>query len=291
MKVLHEQASYATAERSFDRLQAFLARRRLSTEPVHNMEGFERELHEYFVAAEREVLAEELARLDVDLPAVTIGGKLCRRVVRCEETYVSAAGPVRVMRTLYRGGCAEERTLCPLELRAGIVEGRWTPLAVRQVAFVVAHLTPQEGEDLFRELGDMRPSKSSLDRLPKQLAACWEAERARFEAMLRAQETVPLEAATVVVSLDGVMVPMKDGGRAQKRDEAKAQGKRTCGPAGHSKVGCGTLSFYDAEGDRVLSAGLWRRRQIRLGRDSSAPIEAQNPSQDCAREDSYLACG
>ncbi|MGH8652426.1 MAG: response regulator, partial [Gammaproteobacteria bacterium] len=42
---------------------------------------------------------------------------------------------------------------------------------------------------------------------------------------------------------------------------------------------------------RVLSAGLWRRRQIRLGRDSSAPIEAQNPSQDCAREDSYLACG
>ncbi|MGH7262187.1 MAG: hypothetical protein ACREI9_16225 [Nitrospiraceae bacterium] len=43
--------------------------------------------------------------------------------------------------------------------------------------------------------------------------------------------------------------------------------------------------------DRVLSAGLWRRRQIRLGRDSSAPIEAQNPSQDCAREDSYLACG
>ncbi|MGH8655974.1 MAG: hypothetical protein ACREYE_29030, partial [Gammaproteobacteria bacterium] len=42
--------------------------------------------------------------------------------------------------------------------------------------------------------------------------------------------------------------------------------------------------------DRVLSAGLWRRRQILLGRDSSAPIEAQNPSQDCAREDSYLAC-
>ena len=50
------------------------------------LRDFERELHEYFVAAEREVLAEELARLDVDLPAVTIEGKLCRRVVRCEET-------------------------------------------------------------------------------------------------------------------------------------------------------------------------------------------------------------
>ena len=92
---------------------------------------------------------------------------------------------------------------------------------------MVAHLTPQEGEDLFRELGNMRPSKSSLDRLPKQLGACWEAERTRFEAMLRAQERVPLQAVTVAVSLDGVMVPMKEGGRAQKRHEAKAQGKHT----------------------------------------------------------------
>jgi len=95
----------------------------------------------------------------------------------------------------------------------------------------------------------MMPSKSSLDRLPKQLSECWEAECTRFEAMLRAQETVPLKAVTVAVSLDGVMVPMKYGGRAQKRDEAEAQGKHTCGPAGHSEVGCGTMSFYDTDGD------------------------------------------
>ncbi|MCA1605465.1 MAG: hypothetical protein LC775_08365 [Acidobacteria bacterium] len=118
------------------------------------MECFERELHDYVVAAEREVLAEELVRLDVDLPAVTIEGEVYRQVVRCEESYVSAAGPVRVMRSLYRRLGEGERTLCPLELRAGIVEGRWTPLAARQAAFVVAHLTPQEGEDLFRELGN-----------------------------------------------------------------------------------------------------------------------------------------
>jgi len=43
---------------------------------------------------------------------------------------------------------------CMSTLRAGIVEGRWTPLAARQAAFVVAHLTSQEGEDLFRELGN-----------------------------------------------------------------------------------------------------------------------------------------
>ena len=153
MRVSHEQTAPVTPEKAFDRLQAFIAERRSSKEPCGDMECFERELHEYVVAVEREGLAEELARLDVDLPAVTIEGEVYRQVVRCEETYTSAAGSVRVMRSLYRRLGEGERTLCPLELRAGIVEGRWTPLAARQAAFVVAHLTPQEGEDLFREWG------------------------------------------------------------------------------------------------------------------------------------------
>jgi hypothetical protein len=258
MRVSHEQTAPVTPEKAFDRLQAFIAERRSLKEPCGDMECFERELHEYVVAVEREGLAEELARLDVDLPAVTIEGEVYRQVVRCEETYTSAAGPVRVMRSLYRRLGEGERTLCPLELRAGIVEGRWTPLAARQAAFVVAHLTPQEGEDLFRELGNMSPSKSSLDRLPKQLSERWEAERERFEAALRKEETVPPEAVTVAVSLDGVMVPMKDGGRTQKRQDAKAQGKHTCGPAGYQEVGCGTLSFYDAEGGRLSTVRLAR---------------------------------
>jgi hypothetical protein len=48
---------------------------------------------------------------------------------------------------------------------------------------------------------NMSPSKSSLDRLPKQLSGRWEAERERFEAALRSEETVPSEAVTVAVSL------------------------------------------------------------------------------------------
>lgn len=258
MRVSHECMAPVTPQTAVDRLEAFIAGRRSSKVRCGDIEGFERELHEYVVAVEQEVLAEELARLDVDLPAVTIEGEVYRQVVRCEETYTSAAGPVRVMRSLYRRFGEGERTVCPLELRAGIVEGRWTPLAARQAAFVVAHLTPQEGEDLFRELGNMAPSKSSLDRLPKQLSGHWEAERERFEAALRAEEAVPPEAVTVAISLDGVMVPMKEGARAQKREDAKEQGKHTCGPAGYQEVGCATLSFYDAVGERLSSVRMAR---------------------------------
>ena len=124
-------------------------------------------------------------------------------------------------RTLYR--CGRERAVVPMELRAGIVEGHWTALAARQASCVVAQMTPSEGEALLRELGNMAPSKSSLDRLPKGLSARWEANREAFESTLRETTVVPEEAVTVVVSLDGVMVPMKDGKRAEKRERSRAR--------------------------------------------------------------------
>ena len=47
-------------------------------------------------------------------------------------------------------------------------------------------MTPQECADALRELGNMSPSKSTLDRLPKHLSSRWEEHREAFEASLRA---------------------------------------------------------------------------------------------------------
>ena len=104
----------------------------------------------------------------------------------------------------------------------------------------------------------MRPSKSSLDRLPKRLGESWEAQREAFEADLRAQLEVPDEAVTVSVSLDGVMAPMKDGERQAVRASQRADGKRTKGPAGYREVGCATLSSHDAEGERLSTVRMAR---------------------------------
>ena len=240
------------------RLEEFLARRRSATKPVSDLEAFEGELHALFAAAEREALGEEIARFDVNAPVVVIDGVAHRQVLRCEEMYLSSAGPVRVERSLYSTRQSGERAVCPMELRSGVVEGRWTPLAARQATWVVAHLTPQEGEELFSMLGSMSPSKSSLDRLPKQLGRRWEKTRVEFEETLRQDETVPRGAVTMAASLDGVMLPMKDGQRAEKRAEAAAEGKRARGPAGYAEAGCATLSFFDRKGERLST--------IRLGR-------------------------
>ena len=216
----------------------------MRTRPLagEDFERVERELHERFVEAEREVLGELLERLDVDVPSVELGGRRYHRVLRSTESYTTAVGPVTAERTLYR--CGRERAVVPMELRAGIVEGHWTALAARQASCVVARMTPSEGEALLRELGNMAPSKSSLDRLPKGLGARWEANREAFESTLREAVVVPEEAVTVAVSLDGVMVPMKDGRRAEKRERSRAAGRRAKGPAGYQEAGCATLSFY-----------------------------------------------
>jgi hypothetical protein len=258
MQALQTCAAVSTDTSAFAQLHDFLAERQAAREPVADLETFEQQLHALFVAAEREALGEELARFDVDVPTIEVDGQRYHRVLRCAQTYCSASGPVRAHRTLYRVRLGDERALCPLELRAGLLEGYWTPLAAKQATWLVAHLTPQEGEACFAMLGNMTPSKSSLDRLPKQLSTRWEQERRQFEAALRQQETIPEAAVTLAVSLDGVMVPMKDGGRRQKRARTAARGHSTRGPAGHQEVGCATLSFYDKYGQRLGTRRLAR---------------------------------
>ena len=257
MRVFHTTQAVATAANAaVERLHQAVTRLRASRGGDESFEGFESELHTLFMAAEREVLAEELERLDVNRPQVVIDGQTYHRVLRSSETYTSAAGPVTVMRTLYRRG--REAAVVPLELRAGMVAGQFTPRAARQALWAVAHLTPQEAEGLFREVGNMSPSKSSLDRLPKACSTQWEAQRQHFEGQLREALSIPESAVTVAVSLDGVMTPMKDGARSAKREATLADGKRTKGPAGYQEVGCATLSFYDVEGERLSTLRMAR---------------------------------
>ena len=257
MRVFHTTQANATAvNAAVERLHDAATQLRAGRGADENFEDFERELHTLFMQAEREVLAEELERLDVNRPQLLIEGQRYHRVLRSSETYTSAAGPLTVMRTLYRRG--REAAVVPLEWRAGIVAGKFTPRAARQGLWAVAHLTPQEAEGLFREVGNMSPSKSSLDRLPKACSAQWETRRQEFEAQLRETLDIPAAAVAVAVSLDGVMTPMKDGARSAKREATFAEGKRTKGPAGYQEVGCATLSFYDAEGERLSTLRMAR---------------------------------
>ena len=251
----HNSASAPQA--ALSKLVDFIQHRQ-AARPATDLEQLERDVRALLMDVEREVVAAELARLDVNVPVIMLDGIPHRRVFRCAQSYFGAAGEIRVERSLYSTRDEGTRTVCPMELRAGIVEGRWTPLAAKQAIWAVAHLTPQESEELFRTMGGMRPSKSSLDRLPKLCGQRWEEERLHFEEQLREVQSIPEHAATVAVSIDGVMLPMKDGGRAEKRARAAARGAKIAGPAGYQEAGCGTISFLDAQGARLSTVRMAR---------------------------------
>ena len=87
----------------------------------------------------------------------------------------------------------------------------------------------QEGRSLCRR----RPARArgrSVRYWPTWTRSRWEEDREAFEESLRAATlTVPAEATTLAVSLDGVMAPMKDGQRQAKRAAAQARAERPKG--------------------------------------------------------------
>lgn len=257
MTACHALAAESTPQEipSMKALLNHIHDRRASSAPVEDFAAYERQLRALLAAVERDLVAEELQRHDVNVPEVLINGVSYRQVLRCPDTYLSLAGEIRVERSLYRNTTEGEHTLCPMELSAGIVEGYWSPEAAKLATYSIAQMTPGVAADFFERVGGMTPSKRSLDRLPKGLSAQWEAQRETFEIAIREQRCIPEQAVSCCLSLDGVMTPMRDGERRQKRQKAEEEGKETRGPAGYREVGCASVSFYDEEGERLQT---WR---------------------------------
>lgn len=122
---------------------------------VEDFEGFEQELHTLVMALECEMISAELGRYNIGAKEIEVDGKVYSRSIGLPETYLTAAGRITVERYLYHPADHPGKCICPLELRSGIIAGYFSPRAARQGAYVMAHLTPGESEELFGEIGNM----------------------------------------------------------------------------------------------------------------------------------------
>src|ERR1041385_6611874 len=250
------------------------------------LEEIERAIHQGILAVEADLMRRQVERFDLDVDEVQFEDQPYRRKMKSRQLYTGLAGTFEIERALYVPRSKTGKAICPLELRAGMVEDVWTPLAARLMTRAVASTTPKEAAELFGEWGGMKPSTSSLDRLPKRLSEKREEQRERFEAELRTLDMVPRAAVSVVVSMDGVQVPVKDGQRAEKRSQ---EDKRPRGPAGFREVGCGTLSFYDERGKRLKTARFGRMPEAKKV-TLKAQLEAELESIYSSRPDLLLVC-
>ncbi len=145
---------------------------------------------------------------------------------------MTSAGEVVVERTLYKDRTDQDgRCVSPMELTLGIIGDFWTPRAAQQALWVVTQMTPRKSAELFERVGSMKPSKSSLGRLPKVVAERWEADRETFEATLRDGLQIPEGTVSIAVSLDGVLAPIDGANRpTDVRAKAAAEGWVSKGP-------------------------------------------------------------
>lgn len=236
----------------------------------------ERRLQSVLNGMGRACMAEVFARADSQVPTVDYQGERWGNRRDSPGEYQTVFGEFRLQRSIYSKG-GGGRVLIPLELRLGMVEGRYTPQMGRIMTRAKAVMTAGEAAAMLNDIGVAQVSESTLDRLPKVIAARYEQHRDTINAAIRERETVPDEAMVVQVGLDGVMVP-QDGEHAKPRGRktetpSEPRHERRYGQLAESpppaaqdgqtglawhEATVGTLSYWGSEGEHLKTIYIGR---------------------------------
>jgi hypothetical protein len=216
-------------------------------------------------AIERASHQAVLQGLDVDQPRVGIEGKVYSRVGRYEADYYTMAGPVRVIRTLYREqGQRNAKTVNAVSLRCGAVGEAWLPGTAQAMAHQLQQGTSREAETTARMLGRLPYSRSSFENVGQEVGRQYTAVGADLEEVLMEEYAVPPEAASVSVALDRVSVPMEEAAVAQERTAQPEARKRQVWRQFRMAY-CATLTLHDRKGQALHT--------IRYGRMPQGDVE------------------
>src|SRR5437867_2984782 len=215
-------------------------------------------------AAVEEAIAEKAAQtelashrailqsLDIDVPAVVIGGIRYTRVGRCEGKYHTMAGSVSVERSLYRqsgqrGGQPGGKVVDAVSLRAGVAADGWLPRTARAMAHAVQQGTSREAQASAKEFGRLPYSRASFERVAHVVGALAVADHQDIEDALIDAIDVPEEAHSVSVSLDRVSIPMEEPRRRPAGRPKKGAPKKPV-ERNFRMANCATVTVHDEKG-------------------------------------------
>ena len=227
--------------------------------------AIERQVAASVAAIERASHQAVLQGLDLDQPRVVIEGKEYRRVGRYEADYYTMAGPVRIMRTLYREcGQRNAKTVNAVSLRCGAVSEGWLPATAQAMAHQLQQGTSREAESTAQVLGRLPYARSSFENIGQEVGRQYTAVRGALEESLIEECAVPPEATSISVALDRVSVPMEEAGAAGER--APQCGGRLRKVWRQFRMAyCATLTLHDRTGKALHT--------IRYGRMPQGDVE------------------
>lgn len=217
-----------------------------------------------------EMMVEAMKIADTDAAEILVDGERCGSRRTSRGTYQTIFGAVVIERSVYQQA-GRGRLRIPMDLRLGIIEGAYTPKLARVLTHGIAVMTEEDAAGFVEEVGLATVSSSTFHRIPRAIAARYEAKRSVIEAAIREQDVIPEAAVTVQAGIDGVMVP-QDGehamprGRKTDTPEPPRHGVVASGPAEHDgMMGCawheasvGTLGFFNADGVRLKTTYVAR---------------------------------
>jgi len=224
-------------------------------------DAVECEIAESVARVERASHRAILAALDVDRPAVVIGGKRYAHVGRSEATYYTMVGPVVIERALYREcGVRNAKVVDAVSLRAGVVGDGWLPRTARAMAHDVQQATSREAEKSAREHKRLEYSRSSFERVAHEVGALYVPAHVDIEDALIEAYEIPAEARAVSASLDRVSVPMEEPRPRPVGRPKKGAAKRPVA-RNFRMAYCGTVTLHDGDGNALHTIRYGRMPQ------------------------------
>ena len=223
-------------------------------------------------AVERAGMSDLLEAADVDAERIWIGDDEYYRVdsLSGEKSYLGSAGEVPANRTVYRkAGEHNAPLVCPLELRWGMVDGKWTPRCARSIGYLGQQMPYSQAAETAEKLGELPYSASSFERMTTRLGGMCDDQSTAIDKAVLEDLTVPDEAASIVVSVDRVSVAIDEADPVAWRD-----GRQADGDIHFRMAWCATICLCDGHGEP-----LWTRRLGEMPTDGAAEIVGEKLSR------------
>jgi len=226
-----------------------------------------------------------LESYDLREPTLEVEGRVLRWKCVSEKTFLTGFGLMTVGRNLYQADAGGE-CYVPLDSFWGM-GGEFATEEVREaVLFSVAHVTPEETEQLLAKCAWFHPSATAIKNILHDVGDFVEAHGEELDGALRAEETGPEGTRILAASLDGANVLLREPGAKRGRPGERPGIDETEERAtAYKNAVVGSISFYGrVPKDEQCPERLASRYVARMPEEKALTVKRQFEAELAAAE-------
>lgn len=246
----------SSAKTKIEKLLQLMTQQLRDALPVGSFEERERAALEFCNEVARRAFQQELqdvANSFADF--VEYQGRVYRQHQLASDSYPCLCGPIEVKRYTYRlVGVHNGPTIVPMELEAGLIDGA-TPALARNVAHGYGENHMRAHLALLEKAYRLPPSRATLERLAKRLAADVATKTPAIEPKIRRLERVPDNARAIVIGVDRTSAPMEEPSLKPAKPRDKPYLRKPPAPVevNYRMAYTATVSLVDDQGQALLT--------------------------------------